>query len=59
MKCPLKILWDPICNLLFDKRFICVIPCGPGELDLSRSMFKKDAMQFFPLTDPYPAGTKR
>ena len=36
-----------------------VISCGPGKLDLSRSMLKKGAMQLFPISDPYPAGTKR
>ena len=36
-----------------------VISCGPGKLDLSRFMLKKSAMQLFPISDPYPAGTTR
>ena len=35
------------------------ISCGPGKLDLSGSMCKKDALQLFPISDPYPAGIKR
>ena len=30
-----------------------------NNMDLSRSMIKKGAKQLFPISDPYPAGTKR
>ena len=48
-----------LCEASLATQIFDVISCGPGKLDLSRSMLKKGAMQLFPISDPYPAGTKR
>ena len=48
-----------LCEASLATQIFDVISCGPGKLDLSRSMLKKGATQLFPISDPYPAGTKR
>jgi hypothetical protein len=47
-----------LCEASLATQIFDVISCGPEKLDLSRSMIKKGAMQLFPISDPYPAGTK-
>ena len=53
--------WGPLflCEASLATQIFDVISCGPGKLDLSRSMLKKGAVQLFPISDPYPAGTQR
>ena len=48
-----------LCEASLATQIFDVISCGPGKLDLSRSMLKKGATQLFPISDPYPAGTRR
>jgi type IV secretory pathway TrbL component len=48
-----------LCEVFLATQIFDVISCGPGKLDLSRFMLKKSAMQLFPISDPYPAGTTR
>ena len=41
-----------LCGASLATQIFDIISCGPGKLDLSRSMIKKGAMQFFPIMIP-------